>query len=64
MQALKDFISRLRAIMEARLGDRRFSDGRLGCATAPACAVFGDCGWGFRVCFAGFDTARNQAVDE
>ena len=30
MQALKDFISRLRAIMEARLGDRRFSDGRLG----------------------------------
>lgn len=30
MQALKDFISRLRAIIEARLGDRRFSDGRLG----------------------------------
>ena len=30
MQALKDFISRLRAIMEARLGDGRFSDGRLG----------------------------------
>ena len=30
MQALKDFISRLRAIMEARSGDWRFSDGRLG----------------------------------
>ena len=30
MQALKVFISRLLAIMEARLGDRSFSDGRLG----------------------------------
>ena len=62
MQALKD-LSLAFGRLEARLGDLRFSDGRLGRA-ALACAVFGNCGWVFRVCFAGFHAARNQAIDK